>query len=232
MPSHDRIADYTRAVERLLACPPEQAAQRGRELAEHLHDAAQAGELDQALASLGDPQQAAEAFARERAAPPATFSQRAAAASLDNLPLIAVAIALALQGFFQGTGFTLAFPVHVYLSAGGACASLSFGGCEHYEPGLLYGIGVPAALLWSIAVLGLLEGATGSTPGKRLFGLRVVSERGLRIGVRPALVRRLSFLLGPVAWLDWAPFLSGHPRRLLDFAAATTVVSDARGVPK
>lgn len=232
MTGDDRIDDYTRAVERLLACPPEQAAQRGRELAEHLHDAAQAGELDEALASLGDPQQAAEAFARERAAPPATFSKRAAAASLDNLPLLAVTIALALQGNFPGTGFTLAFPPHVYLSAGGVCASLSFGGCEQYAPGLLYGIGLPLALLWSIAGLGLLEGATGSTPGKRLFGLRVVSERGLRIGARPALVRRLSFLLGPLAWLDWAPFLSGRPRRLLDYAAATTVVADPRGVRK
>lgn len=220
-----RIDGYAAAVERLLACPPAQAAQRRRELTEHLHDAAQAGDLAQALASLGDPQQAAEAFARERAAPPATFSRRAAAALIDNLPLVAVAIGLALQAL-RGTGFTLAFPPHFYVEAGGACAAFSFGGCTHYPQGVLYAVGMPVALLWSIAGLGLLEGRTGSTPGKRLLGMRVVSERGLRIGAKPGLLRRLSFLVGPLAWLDWAPFLTGRPRRLLDYVAGTKVVRD------
>ena len=38
-------------------------------------------------------------------------------------------------------------------------------------------------------------------------------------------MRRLSFLAGPLAWLDWLPILGGDRRRALDRIADTGVVT-------
>jgi uncharacterized RDD family membrane protein YckC len=221
----ERIEQFAGDVQRRLACRPGEAARRRQELVEHLRDAADAGALDEALTNLGSPEQAAAAFARELEAPDAPFGRRIGAALLDNLPLSALSIALAVQGFAAGNGTLLTFPPHVVIQVGDVCASfVPGGGCEYERGGLLYAIGVPLALTWSILVLGILESRFGGPPAKLLFGLRVVTENGLRIRPAAGIVRRLSFLVGPVAWLDWVPFLAGHRRRLLDYVAATRVV--------
>jgi uncharacterized RDD family membrane protein YckC len=106
------------------------------------------------------------------------------------------------------------------------------GGCNAYEgAGLLYALAVPLALAWSIIGLGLMESRFASTPGKRMFGISVVTETGVRISLRAGVMRRISFLLGPLAWLDWIPFLANRRRRLLDYLAQTNVVEAARGGP-
>jgi uncharacterized RDD family membrane protein YckC len=46
-----------------------------------------------------------------------------------------------------------------------------------------------------------VEYASGQTPGKRLLGLRVVTESGRRIGAGQAVVRQLPFLFN-VIWVD------------------------------
>ena len=51
-----------------------------------------------------------------------------------------------------------------------------------------------------------------------LLGLTVVTGTGLRVPLRACLLRRLSLLAGPFAWLDWLPQLWGERRRLLDRA--------------
>ncbi|MEV6030716.1 RDD family protein [Nonomuraea sp. NPDC052116] len=94
-----------------------------------------------------------------------------------------------------------------------------------HAAGLLYTLGVPLALAWSIVGLGLLEAWTGTTPGKRAMKLRVVTEAGLRIRPVAGIVRRLSLLLGPFVWLDWAPVVWGDRRRVLDHLVATKVVN-------
>lgn len=90
------------------------------------------------------------------------------------------------------------------------------------------------ALAWSILGLGVLEALTGATPGKRLRGLKVVTQNGLRVPVVTAVVRRLSFLVGPFAWLDWIPVLWGGRGRVLDLVAGTkvVVVDPAKGRPQ
>lgn len=91
----------------------------------------------------------------------------------------------------------------------GSSIRVSFRPALVYRPGagILQTAGVPLALVWSILVLGSWESRTGSTPGKRLLGLTVVTETGLRAPLRACLLRRLSLLAGPFAWLDWLPIL-------------------------
>jgi uncharacterized RDD family membrane protein YckC len=204
------------------------------ELVEHLSDAAEAGELAEALERLGAPEAAAASFARERSLPLAPMDDRLLAAAIDNLPLIAVTITLVIQDVMQGLdSISAMFPPFVYITIGGACISpvpvVVIGQCDVYNGGLLYALGIPLALLWSIVGLGILESHTSTTPGKHLMGLRVVSEAGTRIRARAGVMRRLSFLAGPLAWVDWIPVLWGERRRVLDRLAATKVVAVKAG---
>ncbi|SDM51509.1 RDD family protein [Nonomuraea jiangxiensis] len=223
------IDDYTERVGRHLTGPSRARAKA--ELGEHLSDAAEAGELSHALSRLGSPEEAAATFAELRTAPPAPMDARFAAVVIDNLPLVGVTLALLVQGILRiaelGTGFGLAFPPHVYVEIGDGCVSLVPWQCDNApydDAGPLYSLGVPLALLWSIVGLGLLEAATGATPGKRLMKLHVVTEAGLRIHPVTGVVRRLSLLVGPFAWLDWAPVVWGDRRRVLDRLTETKVV--------
>jgi uncharacterized RDD family membrane protein YckC len=225
------IVTYVAQVERhLVGSAPQKAAIRA-ELFDHLAGAAEAGELADALRRLGSPETAAASFARTRPASPAPVMRRLAAAVVDNLPLIGVTVALFIRDLAGGDGtFAAAFPPYVYVGIGEAiCVGGPVGpGCGAYgDAGLLYTVGVPLALAWSILGLGLIESRTGSTAGKRLLGLRVVSEAGLRVGALAGIVRRTSLLLGPLAWLDWVPFLAGRPARVLDYVAGTRVVRRA-----
>ncbi len=203
------------------------------ELREHLRDADQAGDLDDTLARLESPRQAAAALLEGRLPGEATFGDRLLAAAFDNLPLVAVAIALLVQNILvrpETVNFT--FPPLVYVQIGNACVApvpIIIGECGFYNGGLLYALGLPLALLWSIVGLGLFEARTGTTPGKRLFSLRVVSDQGLRIHRRSGLFRRLSFLAGPLAWVDWVPGLWGERQRVFDKLAGTRVVRSRIG---
>ncbi|MFB4290866.1 RDD family protein [Nonomuraea sp. ATR24] len=224
------IDDYTgRVVRRLPASERDRAK---AELDAHLSDAAEAGELAEALTRLGPPEEAAASFAGSGAAPPSPVNRRFAAVAVDNLPLAGVTIALLAQGIArvtqEGVGFALAFPPFVSVKIGDACVSIAPVQCAsnaYADAGALYSVGVPLALAWSILALGLLEAWTGTTPGKRLMRLRVVTETGLRVHPVTAIVRRLSLLLGPFAWVDWAPVAWGDRRRLLDRLTETKVVS-------
>lgn len=233
MTEQQQIDEYADEFARHLVAPPDERRQRRAELVGHLADAAEAGELAAALDRLGSPESAAKSFAGERTRPLALPGRRFAAAAVDNLPLIGVTIALLVldvtRASTTGGGFAASFPPTPYLEIGDACVTVAPLDCgtEAYPgAGLFRAIGVPAALLWSILGLGVLESRTGTTPGKRMLRLRVVTEDGLRISTGTALLRRLSFLLGPLAWLDWIPLLWGDRRRLLDRLTGSKVVSD------
>ncbi|WP_043630857.1 RDD family protein [Nonomuraea candida] len=227
------IDDYTERVGRHLMGPARDRAKA--ELGAHLSDAAEAGELDHALSRLGPPKEAAATFADLRAAPPAPMDARLVAVVIDNLPLAGVTIAMLVRGVFRiaelGSGFALAFPPFLYFEIGEGCVSVGPVHCDadvYDYAGLLYSLGVPLALLWSIVGLGLVEAWTGATPGKRLMRLRVVTEAGLRVHPVSGVVRRLSLVLGPAAWLDWLPVVWGDRRRVLDHLTETKVVRAAR----
>jgi uncharacterized RDD family membrane protein YckC len=77
---------------------------------------------------------------------------------------------------------------------------------------------------------------SGSTPGKRVFGLRVVMDNGLPITPGASITRNL------LRVADFMPFLFGAAivsmllrkdcKRLGDIAAATLVIHDTRAAPK
>jgi uncharacterized RDD family membrane protein YckC len=77
---------------------------------------------------------------------------------------------------------------------------------------------------------------SGATPGKRVFGLRVVMDNGLPVTPGASLTRNL------LRAADFLPFLFGFAivsmllrrdcKRLGDIAAATLVVHDTRAAPK
>jgi uncharacterized RDD family membrane protein YckC len=150
--------------------------------------------------------------------PPASAPDRFAALLLDQLPLVAVTIAILVNGIAgaisRGQGFAMTFPPFVALEIGDACVSFAPFQCGHegYQAaGLLSAVGVPAALGWSIVGLALMEARTGTTPGKRRRGLRVVLTRGC------ACPRRRPSL--------------GEQRRILDLLTGTRVVVVDREEP-
>ncbi|SEG76227.1 RDD family protein [Thermomonospora echinospora] len=231
------IAAYADAFERRLAGPARERSRARAELVDHLSDAAAAGELDQTLRRLGDPAAAARAFAHDHPAPPAAGGRRLAAALLDNLPLAGVTVALLIHQLVRLAGpdewtMGLAFPPFLVVEVGGVCVGTLPFTCEadpYQGAGLLYGVGVPIALAWSVLGLGMLESRTGTTPGKRLCGLKVVTTEGLRIPMWAGILRRIGLLLGPLVWLDWLPVLCAQPRRVLEQAAGTKVVACGGG---
>lgn len=220
--ARERITEYADRMERHLVGPRPQREAARAELEELLADAAEAGELEAALQRLGSPEDAARAFTQGRERAGAPLADRFMAAAIDNLPLLALAVALFVRGIANGEA-TFVFPPFAYVQAGGGCAAL-VPPCGVYNGGALYAVGLPLALLWSIVALGLLESWTGTTPGKRLLGLRVVTETGIRIRPYAGIVRRMSFLGGPLAWLDWIPALWGERQRIFDRVAATRVI--------
>jgi uncharacterized RDD family membrane protein YckC len=77
------------------------------------------------------------------------------------------------------------------------------------------------------------RGRDGEDPGKRLFGLRVVSEDGTAISAGQAFRRRVPVFVGfPLLVVDapMAMFDARH-RRAFDRVAGTLVVADREGEP-
>jgi hypothetical protein len=96
-----------------------------------------------------------------------------------------------------------------------------------------------AAVFWlgGFALLVVLQGLTGWTPGKLVMGVRTVKEDGSRPGVGKALVRWLLLIVDaqpcglPVVGAICALTTQGH-RRVGDMAAKTFVVrASAAGAP-
>jgi len=105
---------------------------------------------------------------------------------------------------------------------------------------LVGGIGVAFTLILFFALewfypVGFELAASGATPGKRVFGLRVVMDNGLPVTPAASLTRNL------LRVADFLPFGFGFAivsmllrrdfKRLGDIAAATLVVHEPRAVP-
>jgi len=121
--SDDRltIEHYAQAFERCLAGPAREKTRSRAELVAHLYDAAEAGELAEAVQRLGSPRSAAALFTRAGTAPLASINQRLRAALIDLLPLIGVTIALTVRQVQDGSSVQVAFPPsYVYQPGGGS----------------------------------------------------------------------------------------------------------------
>jgi hypothetical protein len=157
------IDTYVRDFSRWTAGSPEQRDAVVRELQTHLQEAQEAGLLEQTLERLGSPREAARAFSEGHLVRPARLRCRVPAAVADLLPLAAILFAAYWHPDWPGPD-PLVFT-------------------------RLALIGL--AVLWWNLVLPLAEWRTGRTPGKGMFGLRVVSDDSTAISPGQAFLRRV-----------------------------------------
>jgi uncharacterized RDD family membrane protein YckC len=171
-----------------------------RELQAHLLEAQEAGLLEQTLERLGSPREAARVFSEGHPLRPATLRWRVPAAVADLLPLTALLFAAYWHPDWPGPDL-----LDVTRFA-------------------LIGL----AVLWWNVVLPITECQTGRTPGKRMFGLRVVSEDGTAVSPGQALLRRVPTFFGfPLLVVDLPVALRDQRhRRAFDRVAGTVVVKD------
>ena len=90
---------------------------------------------------------------------------------------------------------------------------------------------VSFAMTWFYFVF-FEAGAKGATPGKRMVGLRVVSESGARLTLGQSMMRnfiRVADLMLPI--LALVPFLNKRFQRLGDLAAGTLVIYAKETLP-
>lgn len=94
-------------------------------------------------------------------------------------------------------------------------------------------------LAYALIVFVVLQGITGATPGKLLFGVRTVNEDGEAPGIGRAFVRWILWIVDAFPWCCFIPvvggiaaFTSRGHRRVGDMAAKTYVVDkDDMGAP-
>jgi uncharacterized RDD family membrane protein YckC len=179
------------------------------ELRSHIADRIERGHtVDEAIRQLGDPTALAESY-------------------LSAVPLVPAPHLRRIAAKFVDVSIPIAFVVTV-------TATVVLGMPERMERGPMRDPIVFLAALSVVLVsvlyglgLAIAESRTGQTLGKRLFGLRVVSETGTRIGLGRAFVRQLPVLFQFV-WVD-ALFALFTDRRQRAFEMLTkTRVVDAR----
>jgi uncharacterized RDD family membrane protein YckC len=128
------------------------------------------GSVDEALRSLGDPKALAESYLAAVPLRNPPFGRRALAKIVDLL-IVMLLPGLVFVGWWTTAAHEPSEPVWITWAAAYLCA-----------------VGISC---WYPI---LLEGLTGRTLGKRLFGLLVVTEKGARIGIGRSIVRQLPVL--------------------------------------
>jgi uncharacterized RDD family membrane protein YckC len=131
--------------------------------------------LDLVLRQLGDPVKLAESYLAAEPLVAARAGERIAAKIVDALAMLVIVGPLAwfVSYLVPGPPQYVALLIFVLLCGG---------------------------FFLSVGTV-FVEYASGQTPGKRLLGLRVVTESGRRIGAGQAVVRQLPFLFN-VIWVD------------------------------
>lgn len=186
--------------------------QIAQDLRSHIADRVERGHsVDEAIRQLGDPTALAESYLSAVPLVPAPYLRRAAAKLVDLFIPLAFTVAWTAYSVFH------LLPI---AERGGSFSRVLFA----YSPAAFL-LGV---LGLNLIYLAVAESRAGQTLGKRLFGLRVVTESGARIGLGRAFVRQIPILL-QVFWID-AAFALFTDRRQRAFEMLTkTRVVDARG---
>ena len=112
---------------------------------------------------------------------------------------------------------------------GAADACIATDGNVYLLDGSEAGVQTFLSVGW-FAVFVVLQGLTGGSPGKLLFGLRVVDQYGNKAGLAKSLGRTLMWIVDAAPWLiplvgPITAFTSTGHRRVGDLAAGTYVVS-------
>lgn len=199
------IEEYVGEVLSLLPPAVPGVHRVGADLRAHLREAAEAGgSAGDAVREMGPPERAAEGYAEGLDLEPASLADRTGAFLVD-----------------VGLGVTLSATLFLLTAGGAAALDLRLGAAPvTVVPLLLVGLGALLSILYFPA----LETLYGQTLGKRLFGLCVARENGLRAELWRTVVRRLplffEFFLLDAAF---APF-TGKRQRAFDMVAGTVVV--------
>ncbi len=196
-------SEIERYVEEVLEeLPPAATGRDGIEsdLRAHLNEAAEAsGSGERAVREMGPAAETAEGYARGLDLTPARLADRTGAFLVD----------LGLGALLSAVIFAVATDVEAGASGWGTAMTV-----------------VVAAVAGALALLYFpaLETRYGQTLGKRLFGLCVAREDGLRAELWRTVVRRLP-LFFEFFWLDalFAPF-TAKSQRAFDLVAGTIVV--------
>ena len=211
------IDGYLDRVERWIAGPESRKQQIRAEIEAHLREAERAGDVEGAIARLGDPREAARAFSEGYSLAPAPLSRRIPAALIDIAVTVGLVFAASGLGAWTAT-------VNPSVTVNGNDADF-----------WAMGAGVVMLLLgafaWWVFVLPILEWRTGRTLGKALMGLRTVSESGTAPSFGQVVLRRLTLIFsGPLQLIDWGfVFFNQKHQRGLDILAHTLVIEDPRG---
>ena len=189
-------------VNKVLAMMPETLPQRSQiaaELRSQIAEKVTHGyPIDEVLRQLGDPATLANSYLSAEPLVSASFGSRAVAKILDAIGVLAVVCPLALiTSQLAPPGFRP--PVVILIVAVGG--SLTFG---------IYTM--------------MLEHRRGQTIGKRLQGVRVVTESGARITLGQAIVRQLPMFL-QVYWIDvMFALFTERSQRAFEMLSKTRVV--------
>ena len=179
--------------------------QIGTELRGHIAERVASGlSLDAVLRQLGDPVRLAESYLAEMPLVAAPHGRRLGAKLIDVL-IFVMLYALVVGG---------AFALSKYVT-----------GFEGFWLMVTFGI-VVVSLAFVIYTV-VAEWVSGQTPGKRVFGLRVVRESGARIGLGQSFVRQLPSIF-QVFWIDvlFALF-TDRRQRAFELLSKTRVVDAA-----
>jgi uncharacterized RDD family membrane protein YckC len=148
-------------------------AQIAAELRSHIAERVERGHsVEEAIRQLGDPAALAVSYLSAVSLVPAPHLRRAAAKFVDlAIPIL----------FMCGMAAWYTFGIVPLLGDEPLAQPVAI---------LLAAFVIATMVLYGIALM-IAEYVWGQTPGKRLFGLRVVTESGTRIGLGQAFVRQL-----------------------------------------
>jgi uncharacterized RDD family membrane protein YckC len=168
--------DYVNAVLRLMPPTMPQRQQIAAELRSHIAERLGRGHpLSDVLRQLGEPSVLADSYLSAQPLVSATFGSRVSAKIVDAVAVLAV---------MCPTAWLLSRLVH-----------------PDFRPGVMILVGlIGSTVLFGIYTIAA-EYRRGQTLGKRLRGIRVVSETGARISAGQAIVRQLPMFM-QVYWID------------------------------
>lgn len=194
--------DYINKVLATMPAGMPSRAQIATELRSHIAERLAHGHsLDEVLRKLGDPAVLADSYLAAEPLASAPFGERAAAKLTDFLCVFSVVVPVALLlARLDPTGFG---PV-IFICVTAIGGSISFG---------VYTM--------------IAEYRHGRTIGKRLRGLRVVTESGARISGGQAVVRQLPMFL-QMYWIDvMFALFTEKGQRAFELLSKTRVVRSA-----
>jgi uncharacterized RDD family membrane protein YckC len=194
--------DYVNTVFQMMPPTMPQRTQIAAELRSHIAERLAHGHaLDDVLRQLGDPATLAGSYLSAEPLVSASFGSRAVAKIVDALGVVAVMCPAAwVISRLVPEGFGLPVSILVFIIGGS----------------LVFGIYTMAS-----------EYRRGQTIGKRLGGLRVVSETGARISAGQAIVRQLPMFL-QVYWIDvMFALFTERSQRAFEMLSKTRVVRAA-----